>query len=260
MRRTVVVLSVGALLLTGCASVSHGTIERSASSPTASVVTAALATRTAGTARLALEARTLGADPVALRLTGTVALDGSKADLVATLPSGSLGEGAGAVGVHELLIDGRAYLKVEGVDLLPAVWVSADLGASNGDNPLASLATSGGVEQILASLREVGSVTRVGRQDVGAVATTKYHATVDATSFLADLPQIPGLDLGAVRKAASVPVDLWVDDQGRIVKVALTLGAADAGASVVLDLGDFGAPLDVAAPSSSLDLSGLLGG
>lgn len=256
MRRTTVVIATASalLLLSGCAGVASGTIERG--TPRQSVVSAALATQKAGTARVALEVRTLGSDPVSLTLDGRLALDGSAADLTASLPT----DGSDA-SVHEIVVDGDAYLQVQGIDLLPPVWVKADLGdTASGDNPLASLATAGGVDQILAALREVGSVEKVARQDVGGVSTTKYHATIDASSFLEGLPAVPGLDVGAITAAASVPVDLWVDEQGRLVRLEASVGSGDAGVALVLRLADFGAPLDIEAPSVSLDLSGLLGG
>lgn len=258
MRRTTIAVTAGALLLlTGCASVSTGTIERG--DARSAVLSAAAATQQAGTARLSLDVRTLGADPAALALDGRLALDGSKADLTATLPAGSLG--GTSASVHEIVVDGTAYLQVQGIDMLPAVWVKAELGeggATDADNPLARLATSGGVEDLLAALRQVGTVEKVARQEVGGVQTTKYHATLDASSFLRDLPAVGGLDLGGIAAAAKAPVDLWVDDQGRLVRVEATIGSGDTGVRLTLGLADFGAPVDVKAPSVSLDLGGLL--
>ena len=180
MRRTTVAVTAGALLLlTGCASVSSGTIERG--DARSAVLTAAVTTQQAGTARISVDVRTLGSDPAALALDGRLALDGSKADLTASLPAGTLG--GSKASVHEIVVDGSAYLQVQGIDMLPAVWVKADLGkdgAGSGDNPLSHLATTGGVDDLLAALREVGTVEKVARQEVGGVQTTKYHATLDA--------------------------------------------------------------------------------
>lgn len=260
MRRTSVVVTAGALLLlTGCASLSSGTIQRADARD--AVLAAAAATQQAGTARVALDVRTLGTDPVGLTLDGRVALDGSRADLTASLPSGALG--GTAASVHEIVVDGTAYVQVQGIDPLPAVWVKADLGSdatASADNPLARLATSAGVEDLLAALRQVGTVEKVARQDVGGVPTTKYHATLDASSFLKDLPALPGADLGAITSAASVPVDLWVDDQGRLVQLEATASSGDEGIRLSLGMTDFGAPVDVKAPSVSVDPSSLLEG
>ncbi len=260
MRRTTIAVTAGALLLlTGCANVSSGTIERG--DARSAVLSAAAATQQAGTARLSLDVRTLGKDPAGLSLDGRLALDGSKADLTASLPAGALG--GTTASVHEIVVDGAAYLQVQGIEMLPAVWVKADLGkdgAGSADNPLARLATSGGVDDLLAALREVGTVEKVARQEVGGVQTTKYHATLDASSFLKDLPAVGGLDLGGIAAAAKAPVDLWVDDQGRLVRVEATVGSGDSGVRLALGLADFGAPLDVRAPSTALDLGGLLDG
>ncbi|HET7902638.1 MAG TPA: LppX_LprAFG lipoprotein [Candidatus Nanopelagicales bacterium] len=261
MRRTTVAIAAGSLLLlTGCASVSTATMSRG--TPRDDVVTAALATEQAGSAHVALDVRTLGSDPMALTIDGRLALDGSKADLTASVPSGGLGSGSGSASVHEIVVDGSTYLQVRGIDLLPAVWVKADLGSGGADtdNPLARLATSAGVDDLLAALREVGTVQKVARQEVGGVPTTKYHATLDASSFLKDLPDLGGLDLGAVTGAAAVPVDLWVDDEGRLVQLQATVGSGDSGVRVTLGLADFGVPVAVTAPAASLDLGSLLDG
>jgi hypothetical protein len=260
MRRTSVAVTAGALLLlTGCASVSSGTIERGDARD--AVLSAATATQQAGTARLALDVRTLGSDPLALTVDGRLALDGSKADLTASLPTGALG--GTTASVHELVVDGDAYVQVQGIDLLPAVWVKADLGAdatASADNPLARLATSGGVEELLTALRQVGTVEKVARQEVAGVPATKYHATIDASALLKDLPALGGTDLGGIASAASAPIDLWVDDQGRLVRAEATVGSGSTGVRISLGLAEFGAPLDVAAPSVSLDLGNLLQG
>ena len=136
----------------------------------------------------------------------------------------------------------------------------ANAATSSADNPLARLATSGGVDDLLAALKQVGTVEKVARQDVGGVATTKYHATIDASSFLKDLPAIGGTDLGGIASAVSAPVDLWVDDQGRLVRAEATVGSGDTGVKVSLGLAEFGTQVDVTAPSVSLDLGNLLQG
>ena len=260
MRRTTVAVTAGALLLlTGCASVSSGTIERG--DARSAVLTAAVTTQQAGTARISVDVRTLGSDPAALALDGHLALDGSKADLTASLPAGTLG--GSKASVHEIVVDGSAYLQVQGIDMLPAVWVKADLGkdgAGSGDNPLSHLATTGGVDDLLAALREVGTVEKVARQEGGGVQTTKYHATLDASAFLKDFPAVGGLDLGGIAAAATTPVDLWVDDQGRLVRLEATVGSGSDGAKLTLGLADFGAPVDVKAPSAALDLGSLMNG
>ena len=260
MRRTTVAVTAGALLLlTGCANVSSGSITRGDARD--AVLAAATTTQQAGTAHLALDVRTLGSDPLALTVDGRLALDGSKADLTASLPAGALG--GTKASVHEVVVDGDAYLQVQGIDLLPAVWVKADLGkdaTASADNPLARLATSGGVDDLLAALKQVGTVEKVARQDVGGVATTKYHATIDASAFLKDLPALGGTDLGGIASAVSAPVDLWVDDQGRLVRAEATVGSGDTGVKVSLGLAEFGTEVDVTAPSVSLDLGNLLQG
>jgi len=277
MRRTTALLStsvVAALTLTGCAQAS--TVHRAApgAAPQEAVVAAVLATATAGTATVTLDLRGgSGAGALTVSVAGRVALDGSRADLTATLPKGTLGRDT-PLRLHEIVVAKKAYLSVDGVSplpgLLPDMWISTDVDGAPGAAGLGSLATTGGVRPLLDALRSVTEVSDLGPQQVGGVPTTHYQARIDGSALLGSLGglapggTIPGLPSGSVPRLptdAAVPVDVWVDGSGRLVGLtaALDSGAATA-ASARLTFTDFGAPLQVSAPSGALDLSGLFGG
>jgi len=277
MRRTTALLStaaVAALALTGCAQSSTAYRSAPGATPREAVVAAALATGTAGTAKVSLDVRGgSGSDALAASVAGTIALDGSKADLTATLPKGTLGSDA-PLAVHERVVAKKAYLSLDGVSplpgLMPDMWVSVDVDSAPGATGLGSLASTGGVRPLLDTLRSVTTVTELGPQQVGGVATTHYRATITASSLVGSLAglapggSIPGLPAGAIPglpSDAAVPVDVWVDASGRLVGLTAALGSGGSpAASVRLAFADFGAPLQVSAPSGALDLSGLFGG
>jgi len=277
MRRTTALLStaaLAALTLTGCAQTATVHRADSGGAPRDAVVAAALATGTAGTAKVTLDlSGGTGADAATVSVEGRIALDGSRADLTATLPKGTLGSGA-PLHLHELVVAKKAYLSVDGVSplpgLLPDMWISTDVDGAPGAAGLGSLATTGGVRPLLDALRSVTTVSELGPQQVGGVPTTHYRASISASSLLGSLGglapggSIPGLPSGSapgLPTDATVPVDVWVDASGRLVGLtaALDAGAAPT-ASARLTFADFGAPLQVSAPAGALDLSGLLGG
>jgi hypothetical protein len=154
-------------------------------------------------------------------------------------------------------------------------WIKIDV------SQLTSGSTGANPAQILSILTaDSSSVTRVGSQTIGGVATTEYRATVDPTKaakdasptvqkILASLPSLTG--------SATFPVDVWIDAKGlpRRITYAATLKTPPAGASsasaafpetttLTMDLGGYGVPVSVSPPPSSEvtteSLPGLLGG
>jgi hypothetical protein len=275
MRRTTSVVTtttIAVLALSGCAQTVSRTVP--GSSPRAAVLAAAASTASSGTASVTLDLRAgSGSQAATVSLAGRLALDVSRADLTATLPAGILGSSS-PVRLHELVVAKKAYLTIDGVSpmpgLIPDLWVSTDVDGNPAASGLGSLAATGGVRPVLDALRSVTKVVELGPQQVGGTATTHYRATVSASSVVGSLAglapggSIPGLPAGALPGLpadAAVPVDVWVDGQGRLVGLTAALGTGSAPpASVRLTFADFGAPLQVSAPSTSIDLSGLLGG
>jgi hypothetical protein len=262
------VLGVG--LLAGCGAPSTGTayktsVSADSLSPAAAVRAATSATANAGSASFTL---TLTADdgtaPTTVEVRGKADLDGSSADLSATIP----GDG-GPTTVRQRVVDGVVYLKVEGSDVLPATWVKLDPaalpeGAGQDLGGMLGGAGSGTVTAPLDALREVAEVEKVGTQEIDGIATTHYRATLDPAKLAAAFGPLESMGLGGAAKlgAGTMPVDLWVDAEGRVVRVSqsVDLSAADAGTiSWTLDLREFGEPLELTAPESALDLGSLLG-
>lgn len=257
----------GALLLSGCGASGAGTAYKTTFSadnlaPAAAVTAATDATARTGSAsvRLSISATLPDGSTQKAEVRGVAALDGSAADLTATLPSGA---GEKPVTVRQRVVDGVGYVKVEGSDVLPSAWIKLDptsLPDGLGDGLGSAVGGSGkdAVTAPLDALRQVADVTKVGAEEIDGIATTHYRATLDPAKVAAAMAGLPG---GGIRSGAATPVDLWVDADGHVVRVTQTVEAGTDAGSVTwtLDLREFGTTLDVTAPVGALDLGAALG-
>jgi hypothetical protein len=102
---------------------------------------------------------------------------------------------------------------------------------------------------VLGYLKSVsGNVTVVGHDTVRGAATTRYHGNVD-------------LSKGAQNGQLIVPADLWIDGNGRLRKLVLSMTSPVA-ATATFELWDFGTTVDATPPPSSqvVDASTIFGG
>ena len=109
--------------------------------------------------------------------------------------------------------------------------------------------------QLFQTLQDASSsMTLVGSDKIGGVDTTHYTGNI----------AVPTQQGSSGAQSASVPVDVWVDGQGRIARVQSTLsggsGAAISG-KVTVDLHDYGKAVSIEAPPAGQikDLSDALG-
>jgi hypothetical protein len=175
-------------------------------------------------------------------------------------------------------ISPNLYIQLPATDKaqLPAgkTWISLNLNTIAEAKLGASLAqlssTSEESTQLLSYLQSVSStgVTTVGPATIEGVATTEYKATVDLTK-VAD-QKIPSeqaaiKSLEAQLNATTLPVQVWLDAQGRVRQVSdqlqvsttpqssngTTVPAVMGSISTTVDYDDFGTPVTVQAPPSS---------
>ena len=144
-------------------------------------------------------------------------------------------------------------------------WVRIDLaeaarlqGADFGE--LQSLAQGGDPRETLDYLRSVsGELSHVGTEEIRGVPTSHYFAVVDWQKALARaareanqpglLDQLQGLG-GSVQ---NIPVDVWVDKDNFVRRMTMELsisspGQQQAGASISMELFDYGEPVSIEAP------------
>lgn len=89
------------------------------------------------------------------------------------------------------------------------------------------------------------SVTNKGAENVDGVDTTHYAIDVDPTKLPADNP---GKDAAAQAGLTSIPVDLYVDSQGRPVKVTENFSVQGQAVSVDIDVTKYDQPVNIVAP------------
>ena len=160
-------------------------------------------------------------------------------------------------------------------------WLSMDLGAALGDLglPQDSLGQFEQTDptQYLQYLAAVSSdVTEVGHDKLRDVDTTHYHATIDLTKALdrvpADVAQRLGIDPDQLGKSFEqlrtqagsdeLPMDVWVDANGRLRRMRMEMGAASGGVHIDMEMYDYGVDVSVQAPPADevTDLFSMLGG
>ncbi len=211
----------------------------------------------------------------------------SSMSMVMTLPD--LPQVTAAVGGDTLSLDMRVEGAVVYFRFPPALaaklpydkpWLKLDLGrllsaeglsglASMIKNPVSSDPTSQ-----LSYLRAVsGDVVDEGAEAIGGVLTTHYRANIDLSRVAA---VVPPAERAATSQAMStlevalqtdqVPVDVWIDHQHHVRRMAMTLSFTPPGAptiqeSMTADMTDYGPqPRPVAPPADQVqDITGTAG-
>ena len=117
--------------------------------------------------------------------------------------------------------------------------------------------------QILALLESLeGSVEEIGAGTVRGQDATYYRATIDMTKLAAAAPPDQQAVLEAQLAQLSelgldqLPIEVWIDGQGRIVRLSSAIAVPDTGAgagavSLDLELYDFGAPITIKTPDET---------
>jgi hypothetical protein len=153
--------------------------------------------------------------------------------------------------VNELLVPPYAYVQIPSAG---SSWERVRLAALGTSAPVSGV----DVQQTIAFLRSVGSVSDEGSQTIEGVPTTHYHAAVDVDRLAGVIPLAQGstgaslAELSRVLGGAGMPLDVWVDSQDRVRRLTMSLslraGANAARVSVSLQLYDYGAQPAVKAP------------
>jgi hypothetical protein len=108
-----------------------------------------------------------------------------------------------------------------------------------------------------------GDPTEVGQEQVRGVDTTHYHGTFDAGSAVQGLPadQKAKVEAALGTLPPSFPIDVWIDGDSRVRKIEFELSlpvpggsnGADSSTGVSMELFDYGADIDVEAPTDFID-------
>jgi hypothetical protein len=179
-------------------------------------------------------------------VTGKGAIDFSTGDLTATLavPAGAAGTSSSATKVQAVVDAGTVYVSIPGLAsaLGGKQWLSIPLTGSSatsmtkGTKSLASELT--GVRASVAKAKKQGAtVTSLGTRTVNGVKAVGYQVTVKTSSAGTSVPGLSGA-LGSQANAAlkglpkTVPVRVWADTSGRLVRASTTVTDTASGSSV----------------------------
>ena len=225
MRRVALAMLVLPLALVACGGSKKAASSTGSSSALAAVEAAALKTANAGSEHVTLTASATTSGQI-ISLTGNGAFDtkNRRGSMHVDLSAGSI-----SAALDEVLVGTSAYIRSP---LLAAAlpkgkkWLKIDLakaGKAAGFN--LSLLASQDPGQALKYLGSLKSVTVVGKEAVGGVSTTHYHAVA------------PG----------STSYDAWVGDDGYVhqVRVVTTTGAK---VTATTGLSNFGTAVSVKVP------------
>lgn len=110
---------------------------------------------------------------------------------------------------------------------------------------LESVQASASMDQFSAFVDAAKSVTLQGSERIDGVSVTHYAIVVD----IAKLPaSTEGLDTLIQAGITTLPVQLWLDDQGRPIKLTQEVTAGGQSVSTLITLSKYNAPVTITAP------------
>jgi hypothetical protein len=271
--RRALLLLVASLAVAGCGGGSTLSFDPAASAAT---------TSGAGTAKVAFDTSVTAAGQD-LHMTGEGAVDFAERAATMTFDVGDLLQASGlpaTAGERWTVLTNGLLVYMRAPTLSRRIpggkqWLKLDVEqlakSRNLDLGQLQQLTQGDPTQMLDYLKAVsGKIEEVGSEDVRGVPTTHYRAKVDLDK-VAD--QAPANVRDALRTSIQslerrlgsheLPIDVWVDSENRVRRVAEHLTVALGGSvDFTVDLYDFGTPVSVTAPpaSDTTDLGPLLGG
>lgn len=137
-------------------------------------------------------------------------------------------------------------------------WLKMDMGeiTKNQGVDISQLAQSNNnPSDQLDMLRNAGDATEVGTDTIRGVETTHYRATIDLEKAYRDKGAV--IDEEQFQKlfeqfdTVDIPLDVWVDADGRVRKQEMTMTIAGNDMHMVIEYYDFGVKVDVAVPDDS---------
>jgi hypothetical protein len=204
--------------------------------------------------------------PTTVTADGVMSGDGKTGQLSVSMP---------IVGsIEERIVDGVIYMNLGSLPgaaskLDGKQWVKLDLEQLKQQNSmfqdLANEAESNSPKQGLEYLQGLsGDVQDLGSDTVAGQPATHYRASIDYTKLLDKLPDATAEMRDAFAKLGTVPADVWIDGQDRVVKMHMTIdgsafGAGGGNTEMTMQITDFGVPVDVQPPpdDQTVDFSSL---
>ena len=105
-----------------------------------------------------------------------------------------------------------------------------------------------------------GSIEAVGTEEIRGVETSHYKATIDTAKVEKLVPEAQRKTLGGLGQSgqAKIPIDVWIDADQRVRKLAIDLAAIDQEPPTTGSSGQSGNPLYSLGANGTMDLKGSL--
>jgi hypothetical protein len=199
---------------------------------------------------------------------GTVASDGSAGHM--TMDMGDLGKIEAIVTPDGLYYDMGALLG----DKLPAgkrwVYMSYDaLSQKSGQDfrQLQDQSNQNSTKALEYLKSTTGDVEKVGDDTVAGRPATHYVTHLDYAKFAEEkMPDATAAEKAQIAKLGTVPMDVWIDGDDRVVKMRFemdgsSLGSSGGSVTMTMEITAFGQPVDATPPPADqvIDISELLG-
>lgn len=245
----------------------------SSSNPLAVIVLAADKTQEAGSARVWMEMEMDG--PTGLTNTtgdGVFDMSGKAGHMTMEMDMPDAPAGMPELGTSEVVFDGTVmYMKMPALtSQIPGAkpWVSFDLEQAGKEAgvDMGALMQAGGSDptQSMEYLRgAAGDVETLGEEEVRGIDTTHYSASISFDKIVeqapADLRDRLEPTIEQLKEwvgSDEMPVEVWIDDEGRMVRMKqdveyATGPAAGTSMKVTMEIYDFGTAVEVEIPPAS---------
>ena len=246
------------LALAGCGGSSDDT-EREAVNPLARAVSA---TQAESTARMTFKTQgEVSGQTIAGDGSGIVQFKPPKAQL--NLKMSAAGQ---QVSIDEVMDGTTMYMKLpkEAMAGVPGgkTWIKLDLDRASGGAITGAMSASQDPSSQLQLLTALAGAKQVGKEKIGGEQTTHYHGDLDyekvAKSGPQELRKTAEMAL-KVMSGTTVPVDVWIDDAGRVRQQRLVLNTKAVSGSpaqkqtMTIGYSDFGVDASSIKPPSDSD-------
>ncbi|MGH2737079.1 MAG: hypothetical protein ACRDKZ_15985 [Actinomycetota bacterium] len=256
MRRTLILVLVGALLLGAC-----GQPGDDSQSPREVIAAAAGAMQDAGSARMA-GSQQVESGQFAIDTASEGLIDFESGDAQVTMTMSGLPTGEEKIELR--LIDFISYMQLpqflrsdrfQGKD-----WIKIDLqkaGQQMGFDFAAMMQASRQAETALQMLKGATDVEEVGTEELRGVETTHYRYTLDLDRVIQEVPEDLKKSIQAVIDLGTgdIPGEIWVDEDGLTRKMSYEMSQSMQGQEMTqqmtLEYYDFGVDVEVEPPPAS---------
>jgi hypothetical protein len=174
-------------------------------------------------------------------------------------PSVTMNASVGGESVNERIVGSDLYIQSP---LAAGKWLHTALPPSiTGDGAAGSSTqlTSADPEQTLDFLRAAGTVTDVGSDTIGGVATTHYPAVIELSRYASALPAAQqataAQGISSFEQATgltTLPMDVWIDASNLVRQIQFSLSISGQGSiAFTMSFSDYGPQPAVSAPPAS---------